>query len=152
MAESVAAKSKYLEVPQEIRNKIVQLHSLSKEYKRKPRNYKPSSADEIEYRGIFQELKMVAISSEEVKRKAQEELSNLEDIRECAKSVAESKSDIRKEELLEMLKREISKGEDKITKIEEQLRVIVNRERKDSVLQTIQENINRISEKIEQLK
>ncbi|KAI5171171.1 hypothetical protein NEFER03_0573 [Nematocida sp. LUAm3] len=152
MGETVSPKCKYLEMPQDLRDRLIRLHGASKQYKRQAKNYKPSNTEEIEYTEVFQELKMVAIRSEEVKRKAQIELSNLEDAREYIKALSESGKDRRKEELQEMVVRELNKGEEKLSQAEEKLRILLSREKDENILQIIQKSLNCLAEKIEHLK
>lgn len=152
MTETVTLKSKYLEVPQELRDRLTKLHNTAKGYKRSYRAYQKIQVEDVDYKEIKQEAKMAALKTEEVRRQIQKELSNLEDIREYIKAVNRSNKDGRKDDLLEILKKELKKGEDKLTVLESKIKLVLNREREENILQNIQNSINRLSEQIEQLK
>ncbi|OAG29071.1 hypothetical protein NEDG_01210 [Nematocida displodere] len=152
MTDGVTMKSKYLEVPQELRDRLIKLYNASKTYKRTSKQYSQVRADDIDYKGIRQEVKMAAIRTEEVRRRMQIELTNLEEVREYVKAMQESSKDRLKDELLEMLKKELKQGERKLVELEERINLTLSPERDANVLQSIQECINRLSERMEQLK
>ncbi|KAI5179782.1 hypothetical protein NEOKW01_0245 [Nematocida sp. AWRm80] len=152
MSETITSKSKYLEIPQEIRDRLINLHSTTKEYKRRHKEYKHIEAEEIDYDGITQELRMVSIRIEEVKKKVQAELFNLEEIREYVKEIIREDSPQKKEGLQRMLNNEMLKGEKKLETLEKKLCLILNREKEENVLKAIQNAINHLSERLEHLK
>ncbi|KAI5193034.1 hypothetical protein NECID01_2158 [Nematocida sp. AWRm77] len=152
MAEMVTLKSKYLEIPQELRDKLIKLHNTSKSYKRDSKAYQKVQIEDIDYREIRQEVKMAALRTEEVRRQIQTKLNNLEEIREYTKAIGHSTKDGDKKYLLELLKKELNKGEEKLAFLEQNIKLVLNREREENVLQNIQTSINRLSEQIEQLK
>jgi len=151
MLEQVTAKSKYIEVPQELRDRLIKLHCVSKSMKAKARMYEQSQTEDIEYKGIRQEVKMAGLRTEETRKRIQTELENLEDIREYIKTMSETNKERRKEEIMDILKKEINKGDRKLAYLEERIKLAANKERDKNVLQSIQDTINRLSEKLEHI-
>ncbi|KAI5159302.1 hypothetical protein NEAUS03_0187 [Nematocida ausubeli] len=150
MSDSVTYRSKYLEVPQELRTRIVNIYTASTKYKRKAKEQVIPLVDEIEYKGISNELEMVGMRTDEVRCKVQEKLTHLEDIRDYVREVIQKEQDQRKGYISGIIKAEMRAAEQSLATLEERVRFLIERS-KPNVLQSIQLAINRLSQKIESI-
>ncbi|KAI5190847.1 hypothetical protein NEMIN01_1249 [Nematocida minor] len=150
MNEAVTSRTKYLEVSQELRNRIVNIYTASMEHKRKAEEQTVPLVEEIDYKGISQDLGMIGVCTDEVKYKIQDKLAHLEEIRDYVKEVTTDEKDQRKAYLSDIIKREIAQAEDQLSVLEEKMRSLISRGN-ENVLQTIQTAINRLSKKMEHM-
>ncbi|OAG31382.1 hypothetical protein NEIG_02404 [Nematocida sp. ERTm5] len=150
MSDSVTYRSKYLEVPQELRSRIVNIYTASTKYRRKAKEMEIPLVEEIEYKGISNELEMVGMRTDEVKCKVQEKLTHLEDIRDYVKEVCLKETEQRKAYISDIIKTEMRSAEENLAMLEERMRALIERN-KPNVLQSIQLAINRLSQKIENI-
>ncbi|KAH9385913.1 uncharacterized protein NEMAJ01_0809 [Nematocida major] len=150
MTESVTSRSKYLEIPQEVRNRIVKIYSMSLDHRKKAKELAVPLAEEIYYKGVSQELGMISISTDEVKYNIQEKLSHLEEIRDYVKEVTAPEKEQRKAYLSGIIKKELSMAEDQLAVLEEKMRSLIGKS-KENVLVSLQSTINRLSRNLEQL-
>ncbi|KAI5167480.1 hypothetical protein NEIRO03_1971 [Nematocida sp. AWRm78] len=150
MSDSVTYRSKYLEVPQELRSRIVNIYTASTKYRRKAKEMEIPLVEEIEYKGISNELEMVGMRTDEVKCKVQEKLTHLEDIRDYVKEVCLKETEQRKAYISDIIKTEMRSAEESLAMLEERMRALIERN-KPNVLQSIQLAINKLSQKIENI-
>ncbi|EIJ87332.1 hypothetical protein NEPAR06_1358 [Nematocida parisii] len=150
MSDSVTYRSKYLEVPQELRSRIVNIYTASTKYRRKAKEMEIPLVEEIEYKGISNELEMVGMRTDEVKCKVQEKLTHLEDIRDYVKEVCLKETEQRKAYISDIIKTEMRSAEENLAMLEERMRALIERN-KPNVLQSIQLAINKLSQKIENI-
>jgi len=152
MKESVTLKSKYLDIPQELRDRLINLHTISKTHKRREKTPEYGKIEEIEYQDVRQELKVVGIRTEESKRKIQAALVSLEETREYIKTISNPNKERRKEKMAEILKKEIKNAEEKTSSLEEKIKLALDKEKEENVLKIIQDGINDLSERMETIK
>lgn len=144
-----ALKSKYLEAPQEVREKLIKLNSLSRSYKRSAKERKPVDMDSINYQEAFTEIKIAALKTERIKEKTEEIIEAMEETREIIKIITEKNRERRREDAIKGMEEIARKCERKMDDLEERLKVVLNKERKESVLKGIQMHINRLLQRIE---
>lgn len=148
MDQTVTPRTKYLELPQEMRNRIVSIYSVGANIKRKMQEIDIPMVDEIEYRDIANELEVVRIETAEIKAKIQEKLSHLEEVRDYVKEVTSDKKEQRRGYLADMIRKEIKKADTQLAILEEKMHVLAG-DKKMNALQLIQRKINSLSKKME---
>lgn len=149
-SELVTGRSKYLELPQEIRSRIINVYNKSIEYKREVKDKTIEQVDEIEYKGILEELGVVEMYTENIKNKTQEKLSHLEEIREYIREVTATGKEQKKAYLSDIIRREITRAEDEVALLEEKVRILIGRN-STNILSSIQVEINRLAKNLERV-
>lgn len=150
MNQTVTPRTKYLDLPEEIRNRIVKIYTTGAELKKKMQDQALPMTDEVSYWEIEQELEMAGINTEEVKNRVQEKLAHLEEIRDYVKEATAEKKDQRSVYLADIIKKEMEKANRQLNTLEEKMHALVG-SRKTNVLQSIQMEINRLSKKMEHI-
>jgi hypothetical protein len=154
IGEAIGKKTKYVELSQEMKDKLINVHSMSKETRRLSKEYVGSKTEEIRYAGIRQEISMSAIRTEEVRRKAQLGLADLDSLREYVKRVDEFQKRGRatKGDLAEIVASEMAKAEERLGMLEEDMKRLQGKKSGENVLLLMDEAINRISAMADKIK
>lgn len=150
MSEVINSKSKYLEVPEQLRQRLVEIYSKTKEHTGLAKTCIVPSAEDIQYNTVVQEIKMIALKTEEARRNIQAQLVSLERAKEYIRVLETWPKESTKEEITAILKEEISTADSKVAEVERKMKLAFNPNPapESNILSLIQQSIDCLTEQM----
>lgn len=151
MSEVINSKSKYLEVSEQLRQRLVEIYCKTKEHGALAKACAVPSAEDIQYNTVVQEIKMIALRTEEARRSIQAQLVSLEKTKEYIRVLETWPKESTKEEVAAILKEEIASAESKVAEVEGRMKLAFNLDPapENNILHLIQRSIDSLTEQME---